>query len=153
MITLSPADPSFIATQMYISTMASNGSLFAPGGKTPLYSACSLSGQPYDGARTSQNLASFLGLLQGQAGRMEGLYGQTALAEVTQLEVLTEKMRDLGRHLPNASFDLEEYLFPRVGVALVAFRAPNPDDRVRIYFEFDHAAIAARFARETFPEG
>ena len=152
MITSSPAGSSFIAIQAYISAVAGNGSLFLPGGKTPLYSACAVTRQTYQVDRTSRNLGAFLEILQSHATRIEGPYARMALEEVAQLNVLSEKMQSIP-DIANTSLNLEEFLYPRVGLALIALRAPNSDDRVKIYFTFDHAAISSRFARETFPEG
>ncbi|HEX5035782.1 MAG TPA: hypothetical protein VFX30_01305 [bacterium] len=151
MMTSSPAGASFVAVQAYISSMAGQGSLFTPGGKSPLFSACAVTRQNYNVERTRNNLATFTEILQSHATRIEGPFARKAQEEVGQLAALIGKME----HVPdiaNTSLTLEEFLYPRVGLALIALRAPNPDDRVKIYFTFDHAAIASRFARETFPE-
>jgi hypothetical protein len=151
MIASSPAGSAFVAVQAYISAVAGNGSLFTHGGKSPLYSACTVTRQRYDVDRVQGNLEAFAGILQAHAVKIEGPYARTAQDEVAQLSVLIEKMKPIS-NLPNASLNLEDFLYPRVGLALIALRAPNPDDRVNIYFAFDHAAIASRFAQETFPE-
>jgi hypothetical protein len=151
MMTFSPAGSSFVALQAYIEVMAGSGSIFTPGGKSPLYSACSVTRQRYDVDRVMGNLAAFEEILRTHAAKAEGPYARAAQDEVARLSVLIEKMKHVP-NLPNTSLTLEDFLYPRVGLALIALRAPNPDDRADIYFTFNHAAIAARFARETFPE-